>query len=673
MLLRIRISQLMSPYPVLIQLVAALTTATPLVAQFPSSCPNAFSAPKVPPPEPFPPLPSPPTGVKIYRLEVRIETSNDIMSGTENQVWFDIGPIGWQLPGDFPRGSDRTIDLPLEDHSTDPLYSDDIVQLRLEKKGMCGFTNAPDSPLDVMIPEVPITPQQTVEFFRGQVRLAQYAVGRAQVGFDEATKAAKAAADIIAEATKSLNEAQGQLLKLPDFVAEANNRLIDLKARVMLVPLELTHDVCHSERKWVFVVLGGWWEMITVCHLEKYVNPLYTQLTEQIEGITKRINAAQADMARFALQQQQAVTRLSQGRAAQEIADKAVGLAGTELVIAREALGVASVGLAEAAEVAKSLNLPGISLPKPNQWKPTRVTLIVNGEPFASAPVGVRLKKGNPVWVYQVRPLNASQQLAHGLRVRINKASSRSDEQIAILSTVGKESGVSGWFEGPVREAVAIGVLRHRPSAGSDGFVSLDLEVEKIEVPRSFLPDIAFVLDGQHGVRHRRFIRIEYAHRDRSGRDDTRYLRWSVGQRFRIRGPVEWDTDAYGFFELHPTAPKDLTELPALPPDGDRLRTAADTSTDLIDAPTVGRTMHDVGCDDRFALRPENYVYVTTGTTDLYRNSLAEAQPTRRVDQNTVVVFCNAATNASVQVYVASGPDAGEIAVVELNSLQKAP
>jgi hypothetical protein len=101
------------------------------------------------------------------------------------------------------------------------------------------------------------------------------------------------------------------------------------------------------------------------------------------------------------------------------------------------------------------------------------------------------------------------------------------------------------------------GRLIHPPSCGSDGYVSLDLEVSKVTVGRKFLGLLSnTVAVNTDDVPHPRFIRIEYLRVDRRGHSDERYADWKVGDKFQVSGPVEWDTDKSGFFELHPVGEK---------------------------------------------------------------------------------------------------------------------
>src|SRR5262249_48190419 len=152
---------------------------------------------------------------------------------------------------------------------------------------------------------------------------------------------------------------------------------------------------------------------------------------------------------------------------------------------------------------------------------------IVNDKELVSIPVRERLKKGHPAWVRMLKRLRPEERFVLGLRVHVNSSGGHEAEELARFTTVFKNLGISGWEPAPVPTAIATGVLRHPPSPGTDGFVSLDLELEQVQaIGRTF------ILDEKHGVRHPRFIRIEYKHRDEGGNDDTRYRDWKVGDRF---------------------------------------------------------------------------------------------------------------------------------------------
>lgn len=92
-------------------------------------------------PDVVPAIPSLP----INSLAVRVITSTESLAGTDNDVYFDVGPLAWKLDksgyNDFERGADDT--YPLDLHGL-ALRTDDLVWLRLWKKGMLGYSGTGD-------------------------------------------------------------------------------------------------------------------------------------------------------------------------------------------------------------------------------------------------------------------------------------------------------------------------------------------------------------------------------------------------------------------------------------------------------------------------------------------------------------------------------------------------
>jgi PLAT/LH2 domain-containing protein len=82
--------------------------------------------------------------VKVNSLKVRIVTHRERGAGTDNAVYFDIGPLAWKLNkrfhNDFESGSDDTYELTVPDDFTE----DDILWLRLHKKGFAHFIGTRD-------------------------------------------------------------------------------------------------------------------------------------------------------------------------------------------------------------------------------------------------------------------------------------------------------------------------------------------------------------------------------------------------------------------------------------------------------------------------------------------------------------------------------------------------
>src|SRR5215813_9343141 len=79
-----------------------------------------------------------PIGNRVCKLAVQITTRKDRGAGTDNAVYFDIGPLSWRLnnPGhnDFEGG--RTDEFDISPPHDVLLTTDDILWLRLQKKGL---------------------------------------------------------------------------------------------------------------------------------------------------------------------------------------------------------------------------------------------------------------------------------------------------------------------------------------------------------------------------------------------------------------------------------------------------------------------------------------------------------------------------------------------------------
>ena len=90
----------------------------------------------------------------INSLVVKTKTANQQGAGTNNDVYFDIGPLGWELStaaDDFERNHTDTFGpLPLNGVS---LTEDDIIWLRLQKKGLFSKNGTPDGIDGQWLPE----------------------------------------------------------------------------------------------------------------------------------------------------------------------------------------------------------------------------------------------------------------------------------------------------------------------------------------------------------------------------------------------------------------------------------------------------------------------------------------------------------------------------------------
>ena len=83
-------------------------------------------------------------GTKVSSLAAKVTTRNLRGAGTDNAVYFDVGPWSWRLNkpwrNDFERGHTHIFELDVPEG----FALDDIVWLRLHKKGLFGVTGTRD-------------------------------------------------------------------------------------------------------------------------------------------------------------------------------------------------------------------------------------------------------------------------------------------------------------------------------------------------------------------------------------------------------------------------------------------------------------------------------------------------------------------------------------------------
>jgi hypothetical protein len=491
----------------------------------------------------------------IRSLAVRISTSNDPLSGTNDDVWLDIGPKAWKIGDDFDGGTTKTIvvDFNGKDDSIDvpavvPLYVRDISKVRLEKKGLCGLTDAPDSVASSSLPGLP-TPAAMIAALKQQAAYAQYALDQQQSLLNIQQKLLEQQVQVIANAQQTVASAENELANLPGQIANIQSQLATTQKQLLQTPGQVAQQACSTistpGRVILGILTGGSSEVL--CKTVKVANPVWQSLTNTATSLTQSTNSLSAELQAASIRKAAALQTLATGTAARATVEAEKKKDELQYAAAHRALDGAQNALAEGEALAAKIPFPSASLPTPGQWKVQHVTLVVNGHDFASFDVGDTLKQRHAEWSRPIRPMGPAEQFVRGLRVNVNKPSTVADERLARATTVFKLSDISGWKAGPVSTARAIGVLENRPSAGDDGFVSLDLGLQVVEVGGQ-----AFVLDGHSGIGHKRFIRVEYKNRDSKGNVDSRYKNWSVGARLVVEAPVAWDTDRHGFYELHP-------------------------------------------------------------------------------------------------------------------------
>lgn len=213
-------------------------------------------------------------------------------------------------------------------------------------------------------------------------------------------------------------------------------------------------------------------------------------------------------------------------------------------------------------------------------WKPENITLYVNGEKFgetlAVLPPGEKLNKDRPAWRHLFKDISAEERFLNGLRIEpIAEVGSWFGHVIAGVTTPFKLLNISGWQHGPLKrykehdrftssgpvkedlpiEHVSVeGVLYTKPRPATDGYLTLDLKLSVVRIRGANGAISEYAVNSERGIRHDRYIRVEYQ-RIKIGRGWDSRLRtekWSIGDRFYAEGKIFWDTDAGGFYEIHP-------------------------------------------------------------------------------------------------------------------------
>jgi hypothetical protein len=339
-------------------------------------------------------------------------------------------------------------------------------------------------------------------------------------------------------------------------VAELDRQIAALEAQKAALDnklVDIVNQIRNTSEKisdgFAFVAGGplGW---LTKKTIEK-INPQWLLLIHQQTDIENLINPIARGLAKQVAEKATQVERKAAALAAKVAAESRKALLEPQILAANVALDTASKGLSEAKKLAAKL--PNIRFPKPGGWRPTHLSLVINGREYRSFEIDQRLQQGEPYWTQSLIPLSNEDRFVRGLRIKKIEPSQGFEKVLAekgsLVTTYYKEQDISGWIEFPniPEYATVVGAVVNPPSEGADGLMSLDLQLEGVEANGR-----QFLLDGEHGVRHARFIRVEYKHRNPIGDDDDRYKSWNPGDRFKVSGKVEWDSDRAGFFELHP-------------------------------------------------------------------------------------------------------------------------
>jgi hypothetical protein len=528
----------------------------------------------------------------IRSLAVRVVTSDSLFSGTERDVWIDIGPKAWKLEGTFPRGSTRTVPLPVNNVAANsgltpgevPIFWNDVKFVRLEKKGISladlppltpelialqpigrsigGITNAPDDLLDLTMLGGP-TPQNMLQDSRAKLAATRLALDQQEAALVLLRNSLTESNQSLQQKILLFNEAVTKVIQLQSEATQAANQLSTVQNRLADVGFKfVSNTICTSRN----VVVGlcvlnplNCLTAVTTCRVVRtdVVTDAWNILNNTLPGLQQRATNKAIDLNAALLVKQTTESNRLAAEAVVAALQLQIDFAVTLTAAARTAVQVSQVAFDELDNFIRNI-LPNISLPdipKPGQWEPRNLVLIINGRDYVRCEINQRLKRGRPSWVGVWSSVSPEQQFINGLRVNINSDSSGLDRYASALTTYFKVSDISGWESAPVEKAKIVGVLKHEPSEGADGFVSLDLQIESIEVNGT-----TYILDDNHGIRHIRFIRVEYLHRH-FFRDDKRYKQWNAGQRFQIAGQLKRDTDRVTFYEIHPKKAKNILLL----------------------------------------------------------------------------------------------------------------
>jgi hypothetical protein len=151
-------------------------------------------------------------------------------------------PRAWKLGSDFPSDSTRTfaIDLANADPAIDlpalvSLTVGDITQLRIDKKGLRGLTNSPDSVAAMLLPSIP-KPADLIDAAQKQVALTQYALERDKALLDSVQNQLDHATAALIEANNKLSVAVSKLDTLPKTIGGLQNQLVDAQKQVLQIP-----------------------------------------------------------------------------------------------------------------------------------------------------------------------------------------------------------------------------------------------------------------------------------------------------------------------------------------------------------------------------------------------------------------------------------------------------
>jgi hypothetical protein len=498
-----------------------------------------------------------------YAPLTNISSLDDLLRETKDDFWIDIGPKAWRIPfdsklsnnmrisGDFHGGETATIEIlnpsigegsvcSALDGPDVPLFVGDIRGIRLEKKGIfvpdiCGVAEAADTDLDLVVdPLRPPDPRDLLRNLNAAVQLKRETLALRRLALKTAQDKLRDLQPEIGKAQAKINEFienRATLTQFQNSLIEKRREVGELLCNQLSCPFS---EVCPIPE---VPVLG--------CTVPKIKLPLPCPLKDICKDLNNAISALEIKVNN--IQSWLEIHAAEEGVAAAVFTLKAslevqIRLVEGEIALFNTVIDAAQPLANELQNLIDHL-IPGVDVPLPGQWKPESITVVVNGREFASFAINERLRQGNSYWQTKIRPMSDAEYFVQGLRVNIVKGDGSDDYFSFIATPAAKMRGFSGW-DSPVSEArtvTATGVLQHPPSFGLDAGVSFDLKVDQIVVDGR-----PFTLDGTKGIRHDRFIRVEY----RFGTDE-RFRNWHVGDRIQVTGEIKRDRDRTTFYEIH--------------------------------------------------------------------------------------------------------------------------
>lgn len=527
-------------------------------------------------------------GTIVSILEVKIQTAHELFAGPDdlpfvnlripkapdiisNNAYLDLGFMAFALGNEFRSGETRSQKIDLT--KTPPFTVGDITMVGLRKHGLFDINNAPDSLADGLL-KGGLTPDAFMSQIKHDLQLAHESIDLARRAFDLEEKAWEAQQRVVNSADRAVNESR----KLSDAAkAELDIARKAAKAaadRLNATPREIEETIVKTiptkikahilvpsfpvpKMKEVEVPGPG----MLAKEVVKKKNSLWDIANKAKDDAEAKISGIEAHAKAAADQLNSLVNAKTAADNLAILHELKRNLARNSLLEAEMKLSIAESHLELVRDIFKLLPLPSLGIPKPGEWKPKSVTLVINGEEFVTYEVNERLKQGHPAWVKYLKNLHPELQFAHRLRIVKPPEGEPKDELLGQLSgaltTPVKELGISGWEDDlPLSEAIITGKLVHPPSAGSDLYVSLDLEVESVTAQGKTVE-----CNTPDGVRHGRYIRVEYHTPGMGPLPALQSLGWKEGNRFRVSGKIRFDTDRAGHVEIHPRIPTQIEKL----------------------------------------------------------------------------------------------------------------